>query len=139
MQEILHNLPYEAKAGQAVPNIHIFRSSLADAVKLFSTSRREALELVYKSKDLSETKEVPIAADFEEVAASCGYFSSSLQDFAETCLKYLDILDELELEREERRSGRSWTWILFWRRTHTPDDGDSSSTFCLRLGVVVIH
>jgi len=53
-------------------------------------------------------------ADFEEVAASCGYFSYSLLDFAEEMKTFLDILDELKMSGEDSR--RSWKWLMFWRK-----------------------
>lgn len=114
LKEILKALPSEYGR---VGNLPRFRSSLAAAINLFRKSRKEALNLVYKSKELSVTYSLHIAADFEEVAASCGHFSSSLEDFAEHCLRYLDILDELELEMNERPRGRTWHWLLlFWRK-----------------------
>lgn len=61
-----------------------------------------------------------LEADFEEVAASCGYFSFSLLDFANEMKEYLVILDDLKLEVEERPSGRSWNWLKFWRRLRFP-------------------
>lgn len=57
-----------------------------------------------------------LEADFEEVAASCGYFSFSLLDFANEMKVYLEILDNLKLEVEERPGGRTWKWLMFWRR-----------------------
>lgn len=50
------------------------------------------------------------------MAASCGYFSSCLQDFAEDTISYLDILEELRVIRDSRPRKRSWKWLLFWRR-----------------------
>jgi len=76
------------------------------------------LNTVYQSKHINQNKDTSRTADFEEVAASCGHFSSSLQDFAENCLDYLDILDDLELEYE-RHGRRSWNWLRFWRH-HRP-------------------
>jgi len=75
---------------------------------------------VYQSKQLSQNKDTSRTADFEEVAASCGHFSSSLQDFAENCLDYLDILDDLELEYE-RHGRRSWNWLKFWHYSWAED------------------
>ena len=57
-----------------------------------------------------------LEADFEEVAASCGHFSFSLQDFAEEMRTYLDILDELKREPEDGDRKRTWTWLKFWRK-----------------------
>ena len=67
-----------------------------------------------------------LEADFEEVAASCGYFSFSLQDFASEMQNYLTILEELK-EETEKTKNRSWKWMLFWKKDKTknspnPDD-----------------
>lgn len=79
------------------------------------------MEQIYKSKELKASQNMDVAADFEEVAASCGHFTSSLQDFAENCLKYIDILNELAADLKERRMKRSWKWLMFWRR-HVGDE-----------------
>lgn len=54
-------------------------------------------------------------ADLEEVSASCSHFSFSLLEFGEQLRRLLAILDDLQLEAEERPNGRSWSWIKFWR------------------------
>jgi hypothetical protein len=84
------------------------------------------LKELYKSKELDKDRPASIEADFEEVAASCGYFSFSLQDFASEMQNYLTILEELK-EETERTKNRSWRWILFWQKdkikgTPNPDD-----------------
>lgn len=99
-----------------------FHSSLVEAIQLYSEARQEALALLYKKKDLRATRPMEVEADFEEVAASCGYFSFSLQDFAEEMKVYLDILDELKQEVEDSPRRRSWTWLKFWRRQKQSKD-----------------
>ncbi|KAJ9649075.1 hypothetical protein H2199_000988 [Coniosporium tulheliwenetii] len=115
LKQMLEELPFGPGPGYAITVGRQFRESLEDAINLFSRARREALALVYKTKAINKARSLDVAADYEEVAASCGYFSSSLQDFAEDMIEYLDIVDELkeELERSPRR--RTWNWILFWR------------------------
>ena len=117
LKQILNDLPYgdDPKFGIAVnPN---FRSSLDSALDLYSKARNGALKVLYKRKALSMSRPAELEADFEEVAASCGYFSFSLQDFAEEMQTYLDILDELKEELDKPRSKRtSWNWLKFWRR-----------------------
>ena len=54
-------------------------------------------------------------ADLEEVSASCSHFSFSLLEFGEQLRQLLAILDELQLEAEERPNGRSWSWMKFWQ------------------------
>lgn len=56
-----------------------------------------------------------MVADFEEVAASCGYFSFSLQELASEMKVYLGLLEDLKHEVENRPSGRTWNWLKFWR------------------------
>jgi hypothetical protein len=93
-----------------------FRHSLIDANALFVNARKEALGLVYKNKVPAKTGSVAVAADFEEVAASCGYFSSSLQDFAEDMVTFLDVLEELKENAKSYPRKRSWDWMRFWRK-----------------------
>lgn len=51
-------------------------------------------------------------------------------EFGEQLKDVLAILDELQLETEERPKGRSWNWLKFWRHinvgksnTNLPDTG----------------
>lgn len=71
--------------------------------------------MLYRAKDLNKERPLEVEADFEEVAASCGHFSFSLQDFAYETQVYLDILDDMKKEIEERPNGRSWNWLKIWR------------------------
>ena len=114
LQKLLDKLPFDAE-GRIAVNAH-FRHSLEDAIELYTSSREEALGLLYKSQELTKNRSVELEADFEEVAASCGYFSFCLLDFANEMKVYLEILDDLKLEVEERPGGRSWKWLRFWRR-----------------------
>lgn len=93
-----------------------FRHSLIDATALFLSARKEALATVYQNKITTKTGSLEVAADFEEVAASCGYFSSSLQDFAEDMVTFLDILEQLKENAKCHPRKRSWTWLKFWRK-----------------------
>ena len=43
---------------------------------MYHSHRSEALKVLYKSKELHKDQSETIEADFEEVAASCGHFSS---------------------------------------------------------------
>ena len=92
-----------------------FRHSLVDAKALFENARREALSIVYKNQVPTRTSSATVAADFEEVAASCGYFSSSLQDFAEDMVSFLDILEELKANVNRHPRQRSYNWLKFWQ------------------------
>ncbi|KAF2200828.1 hypothetical protein GQ43DRAFT_449238 [Delitschia confertaspora ATCC 74209] len=116
LREVLDELPFGPEPDYAMPiNAH-FRSSLLEANELFVTARKEALAAVYKNKAPSKSGSVEIAADFEEVAASCAYFSHSLQDFAEDMITFLDILEELKESINPVQRKRTWNWLKFWRR-----------------------
>ena len=114
LKKILDELPFDTN-GQIAVDAH-FKSSLADAIKLYTASRQEALRLLYRNKELTKARPMETQADFEEVAASCGYFSFSLQDFACEMQVYLDVLDDLKLEIDERPNGRTWEWLKIWQR-----------------------
>ena len=115
-----------------------FRHSLVDAKALFSNAKREALDVVYKTKIPTKTESAAIAADFEEVAASCGYFSSSLEDFAEDMVTFLDVLEELKTNVNRYPRRRSWKWLKFWqrgRKSKRPDGDESGKELASRLNL----
>jgi hypothetical protein len=113
---VLDELPYGSEDENETLDSNQFRRSLVDANELFTRARREALTLVYENKVPTKTRSMEVAADYEEVAASCGYFSSSLQDLAEDTIMFLDILQELKDELDQSSPRRSWNWILVWRK-----------------------
>ena len=131
MRKLLDELPY-APDGSVAVNAH-FRTSLNDAIELYTSSREEALSQLYKTKDLTQSRPLEMQADIEEVAASCGYFSFSLLDFANEMRTYLEILDDLKLEMEERPDGKTWNWLKVWQhrtpgsnpKQHRDDPGAS--------------
>lgn len=92
-----------------------FRTSLDRALELYRESREEALKTIYRQKEVIKVQTMEVEADLEEVSASCGHFSFSLLEFGEQLKQLLAILDELQLESEERPNGRSWNWLKFWR------------------------
>jgi len=123
LKQLLDELPYASEAQYRIAYNPHFSSSLSEALELYTKAREEALTLLYKNKELNTKRPMEIQADFEEVAASCGYFSFSLQDFATEMKAYLAILEELKVETEHRPAGRTWMWLRFWRsRTPTPAD-----------------
>ena len=99
-----------------------FHANLAAAIELYTNSRKEALETLYRSKSLSGPRPVEVLADLEEVAASCGHFSFSLLDLAEGCLVYLDLLEQLHAEIERSPKSRTWYWLMFWRPSETTEE-----------------
>ena len=99
-----------------------FHANLAAAIELYTNSRKEALETLYRSKSLSGPRPVEVLADLEEVAASCGHFSFSLLDLAEGCLVYLDLLEQLHAEIERFPKRRTWYWLMFWRPSESVEE-----------------
>jgi gas vesicle protein len=127
VREVLDELPIGLGPDEALAINSHFRSSLVEATELFVTARREALALLYRNKIPSQTGSPAVAADFEEVAASCGYFGSALEDFAEDMVVFLGILEELK-EITNHHSKRTWGWLKFWRRWSRPGSGNSRSS-----------
>ncbi|KAL8772165.1 MAG: hypothetical protein Q9209_002600 [Squamulea sp. 1 TL-2023] len=120
LREILDDLRFESSSSHQVTIDSHYKSSLEAAVELYSHSRRDALSKIYDTNKVNRNLSVGVEADFEEIAASCGVFSYALQDFANEMINYLDILDDLKLEIEERPNGRTWCWLKIWRRKRSP-------------------
>ena len=116
MKEIFKEIPFRPAPDYKVAINSRFRTSLDRALDLYRGSREEALKTIYRQKDVLNIQTLEVEADLEEVAASCGHFSFSLLEFGEQLKELLAILDELQLEAEERPSGRSWNWLRFWSR-----------------------
>ena len=128
MKEILDDLPFGSGPQYEVTIDAQYKSSLEDAVKLYSRSRQDALSRLYDHKEVNKQRSVDVEADFEEIAASCGVFSYALQDFAAEMLNYLDILDLLRLETEERPDGRTWDWLKVWQSMRWRSDTHSTKS-----------
>lgn len=111
--QILRDLPFGEGPQYKVALHEHFKASLTDALKLYTDARQQALEELYRSKDLSVEHSMSVEADFEEVAASCGHFSFNLQDFAEEMQTYLMTLEELK-DEEEKPLIRTWSWLGGW-------------------------
>ena len=58
------------------------------------------------------------AADVEEIAASCGYFSFCMLYFATEMLIFLDLLEQMESLQAEKP--RTWEWAKFWKKRKRP-------------------
>ncbi|KAF4301294.1 ribosomal protein l19 [Botryosphaeria dothidea] len=125
LKEVLDDLPFGPAPNYTIAVNSNFRSSLMEAKELFAKARKEALEAVYANRGLSRSKPLEVLADYEEVAASCGYFSSALQDCAEEMIVYLDILEELKQDVERSPRQRTWNWLIFWRK-HKNAAGEES-------------
>ena len=135
----MDELPYGSGPGYCIaPNTQL-RASLGEAIELYTKSREEALALLYNNKEFSKARSVEVEADHEEVAASCGHFSFSLQYFAHEMKVYLDILDDLKSEIDERPGGRTWSWLKVWRsnrRTGAECSGDLGSRLLLHRDLI---
>ncbi|KAL4998115.1 transcriptional regulator of RNA polII, SAGA, subunit-domain-containing protein [Aspergillus recurvatus] len=116
LKEIFREIPFGSAPNYKVTIDSRFITSLDRALELYKVSREEALETIYRQKDIFKVRTLEIEADLEEVAASCGHFSFSLLEFGQQLKELLAILDELQLESEERPRGRSWNWLKFWRK-----------------------
>lgn len=115
LKEIFDDLPFGPGPDYNVSFNSKYRTSLDRALSLYRVAREEALASVYREKDFAKISSPAAEADLEEVSASCGHFSFSLMEFGEQLKDLLSILDELQLETEERPYGRSWSWLKFWQ------------------------
>jgi hypothetical protein len=120
LKGVLNELPFGPAPDYKVIFDNHFRHSLVDARDLFISSRREALETLYTRRVGQRYTSTEVAADYEEVAASCGHFSSSLEDFAEDTIRYLDILEELKDVLQQQPRQRSWGWMKLWGSGSAP-------------------
>ncbi|KAK6528080.1 hypothetical protein TWF281_009337 [Arthrobotrys megalospora] len=103
-----------------------FRTSLRDALALYTEKRKLALDQLYNHQDISGRKSADLAADQEEVAASCGHFAYSLEDFGKELFDLLEILDQLE-GLQEIPLPRTWHWLNpfrhLFRKPNEVEDG----------------
>src|SRR4051812_19919114 len=112
---MLDELPFGPGPEYAVNVNPNFRASLRDALGMYTSRRKDALDQLYNSQDVAGRKSEELAADQEEVAASCGHFAYSLEDFAKELFGLLEILDTLEAA-QETPPPKSWNWLKLWRR-----------------------
>lgn len=115
LKEILDDFPFDASNHYAIVTNPKFKSSLDRALELYQESRITSLQTVYARKDVDRSRPIPVQADWEDAAACCGHFSYSLVEVAESVKEYLNVLDELQLEVDEKPAGKTWKWLKFWR------------------------
>ncbi|CAG8144102.1 unnamed protein product [Penicillium salamii] len=115
LKEIFKEIPFGPAPHYKVSVNGRLRISLDRALDLYKESREKTLTSLYQQKETMKLKTHEAEADLEEVSASCGHFSFSLLEFGEQLKEMLGILDELQLEVEERPNGRSWSWLKIWR------------------------
>jgi hypothetical protein len=115
LKEIFKEIPFGPAPNYKVSVNGRLRVSLDRALELYKDSRQKTLASLYQQKETMHMKTHEAEADLEEVSASCGHFSFSLLEFGEQLQEMLAILDELQLEVEERPHGRSWSWLKIWQ------------------------
>jgi hypothetical protein len=101
------------------------RSRIEEAVKIYREARMSALCSLYHERQImSLTQESK--AGLEEIYASCDYFSVSLLNLSEKLQQFLSVLEELQIEVDERPHGRTWTWasVSWWRADHRRERHD---------------
>lgn len=115
LKEILDDLPFDPGQNYAITVNPRFKISLERAMDLYKGARRDALNVIYE-QNMDRQRPMEVQADWEEAAACCGHFSTSLIDVAENVQDYLVILDEMQLELEEHKAPRSWSFLKFWQK-----------------------
>ncbi|KAF4548890.1 putative fusaric acid resistance protein [Elsinoe fawcettii] len=113
---IMDELPFNSASSDKIAINENFYSSLKSAIDLFRTARRDALTNLYRNKSLYATSSLERLADYEEIAASCGHFSFALIDLAEEIANYLDLLEDLKVERDRSPHRPTYGWLKFWRK-----------------------
>jgi hypothetical protein len=116
LKGVLHDLPFGPAPKYEITFNENFARSLGDAKDLFISARHEALNTLYTQRITIKDRSPDVDADTEEVAASCGHFSSCLEDFAEDTVEYLEVLQDLKKVLNDKYFRRTWCWILFWRK-----------------------
>lgn len=130
LKEIFNEIPFGPAPKYKVSVDSRLRTGLDRALDLYRESRQKTLKALYQQTDAMKLKTHEAEADLEEVSASCGHYSFSLLEFGEQLHELLTILDELQLESEERPEGRSWNWLKFWRRNDA-NNLDAGEYICL--------
>lgn len=135
---MLDELPFSSGPKYRIRVNVEFRESLKKAIEMYSEARIEALNTLYRSEAVTKARPMAEAADVEEIAASCGYFSSCLLYFAEEMIIFLDILEGLEnLQREKPRT---WEWMKFWKKGPGKTNRDVEGKASLRSrGYMVLY
>ena len=111
---MLDTLPYGPAPEYKININPMFENSLRMAIDLFNEKRTEALNTLYSSEAITKGRTMDAAADVEEIAASCGYFSYNLTFFAEEMKVFLEHLKQLQCLQESGQ--RSWSWLKFWKK-----------------------
>ncbi|KAJ5449214.1 Brefeldin A-sensitivity protein 4 [Penicillium cf. griseofulvum] len=127
LKEIFKEIPFGPAPNYKVSVNGRLRISLDRALDLYKESRQKTLASLYQQKETMKLKTREAEADLEEVSASCSHFSFSLLEFGEQLKEMLSILDELQLEVEERPNGRTWSWLKVWQWSRTTETAKMAS------------
>ncbi|KAJ5823095.1 Brefeldin A-sensitivity protein 4 [Penicillium robsamsonii] len=127
LKEIFKEIPFGPAPNYRVSVNGRLRISLDRALDLYKESREKTLASLYQQKETMKLKTREAEADLEEVSASCSHFSFSLLEFGEQLKEMLSILDELQLEVEERPNGRTWSWLKVWQWSRTKETAKMAS------------
>jgi len=95
------------------------RPRIDEAIKIYRQARISALNLFSRKEII-----IPLSEDnnpgFEEIFATCNYYSVSLLELVEQLQRFLLVLEEMQVEIDERPNKRSWAgiWASWWRPDH---------------------
>ncbi|ODV90972.1 hypothetical protein CANCADRAFT_31772 [Tortispora caseinolytica NRRL Y-17796] len=113
MSNILADMPFDAAPEFYLRDTSRYSASLKTCLDQYSAIRVQSIASLYTS-DTSGSKTPDIAADQEEIAASCGSFAYSLENLASELLTFLSVMEDYRGYLNQRRP-RTWQWAKFWR------------------------
>ncbi|KAJ5836386.1 hypothetical protein N7447_002412 [Penicillium robsamsonii] len=105
------------------------RPRIDEAIKTYRGDRIATLHSL-SSKEIMTSLSEENNACFEEIFASCNYYSVSLLQLAEQMQYFLLALEEMQAENDERPNNRSWAWIWvsWWQADHRHQRPQSAET-----------
>ncbi|KAG6072501.1 hypothetical protein E4U16_005296 [Claviceps sp. LM84 group G4] len=118
ISQVLHEPVFGGPPGHESRFDQGFRQILAGKLNIFILARVDALQHVYDLVAQRGSSHDGGHVALEQIAASCGHFSFSLQSFGQEMTKYLDKLEGLQRATDD--SERSWEWLLWWRDDTVP-------------------
>ncbi|KAJ5360187.1 hypothetical protein N7517_009378 [Penicillium concentricum] len=108
----------------AAPDYKIFvdggaRPRVDEAIKTYREARISALHSLSRKEVMVSLSEENNPC-FEEIFASCNYYSVSLLELAEQMQHFLLALEEMQVENDARPNNMSWAWIWasWWQANH---------------------
>ncbi|ODQ77718.1 hypothetical protein BABINDRAFT_163425 [Babjeviella inositovora NRRL Y-12698] len=117
IKAILKRIPFELGPDSPVTETLNYQHSLASAIDLFNEKQQLAIQQLYKQQIFSSMEQnIDLAVGQEEVAASCGNFSSVLKEFANELKRFLECLEEYG-DLKDQTQTRTFNWLKFWNRS----------------------